>query len=62
MEFIWHILLTVCLHSECKTQDVQWFDTKEECELSRKLYEEIPPDGHWTSVTYVCKPKGSIGT
>ena len=60
MEFIWHILLTVCLHSECKTQDVQWFDTEEECRSILPAYAELPADGHWTSVTYECKPKDSV--
>jgi len=59
MEVIWQLLLTVCLHSDCKTQDVQWFDSEPECKLSKILYEEIPQDGNWTSVTYICKPKGS---
>ena len=26
MQTIWHILLTVCLGSNCIEQDVQWFD------------------------------------
>ena len=36
MEIIWHILLTVCLKGNCLTQDVQWFDTKQECNLMLK--------------------------
>lgn len=59
MEIIWHILLTVCLHSDCRTQDVQWFESKIECEVSKGLYEQIPLDGEWTSVTYICKPINS---
>jgi len=60
MEIIWHLLLTVCLGSDCKTQDVQWFTNEHECNLSKVIYEEIPQDGHWTSVEYLCKPKGSV--
>ena len=60
MEIIWHILLTACLNSECRTQDVQWFKNKNTCEATKKLYEEIPIDGNWTSVNYICKPKDSV--
>ena len=59
MEIIWHILLTACLGSDCRTQDVQWFDTQTECEVTKGLYEQIPLDGEWTSVTYICKPVNS---
>lgn len=62
MEFIWHVLLTVCLGSTCIDQDVQWFDTKEECDKMLIQYINIPPDGDWDTATYVCKPVGSSGT
>lgn len=62
METIWHILLTVCLNGNCLTQDIQWFDTKQECELTLGLYKQIPPDGDWETVEYICKPKGSVET
>jgi len=62
MEVIWSLMLTVCMDSQsCIKQDVQWFESEKECKLSKKLYEEIPQDGHWTTVEYLCKPKGSIG-
>jgi len=48
--------------SNCLTQDVQWFDTKEECHEMMVQYVAIPPDGDWDSVTYVCKPKDSIAS
>jgi len=60
MEIIWHILLTVCLNSECKSQDVQWFKSEKECVSMLESYREIPADGHWTSVEYECKPKDSV--
>ena len=60
MEFIWHILLTVCMNSECISQDVQWFESEKECREMLTVYIEIPPDGNWTSVEYVCKPKDSV--
>ena len=59
MEFLWHILLTVCLGSECKTQDVQWFKNEAKCNEMLVLYKEIPPDGKWDTVESVCKPVGS---
>ena len=62
MQVIWELLLTVCLYSECKTQSVQLFDYEYQCEHMRELVEEIPKDGHWTSVNYLCKPQGSFTT
>ena len=62
MEIVWHILLTVCLGSTCIEQDVQWFDTKSDCDKMLKLYSEIPADGDWDTVEYICKPVGSKAT
>ena len=62
MEIIWHILLTVCLGSTCLEQDIQWFDTKEECNEMLPIYVELPVDGDWDTVEYVCKPIGSKAT
>ena len=59
MEFLWHILLTVCLGSDCTTQAVQWFKNEAKCNEMLILYKEIPPDGKWDTVEYVCKPVGS---
>ena len=59
MEIIWHILLTVCLKGNCLTQDVQWFETQQECNLMLKRYKDIPFDGKWDTIEYVCKPVGS---
>lgn len=56
---IWHLLLTVCAGSTCLSQDIQWFDDKTTCELALVRYQEIPPDGDWDSVEYICKPKDS---
>ena len=47
MELIWHILLTVCAGSTCIEQDVQWFNTKTECDTMLVQYAEIPSDGDW---------------
>jgi len=62
MEVIWHVFLTVCLGSTCINQDVQWFDTKEDCDKMLIQYVNILPDGDWDTVEYVCKPVGSSGT
>ena len=62
MEFIWHILLTVCLGSTCIEQDVQRFDSKQECDQNAKIYVDIPADGDWDTVEYICKPVGSRTT
>ena len=61
-EIIWHILLTVCLGSSCVEQDVQWFDDKADCDKMLQIYAEIPADGDWDSVEYICKPVGSEAT
>ena len=60
MEFVWHILLTVCSGSTCLEQDVQWFDTKANCETELVEYVDMPTDGHWDTVTYICKPVDSV--
>ncbi len=62
MNTIWHILLTVCSGSTCLEQDVQWFETQKECQTMLVSYAEIPADGDWDTVEYVCKPVGSRGT
>ena len=59
MELIWHILLTVCAGSTCLEQDVQWFESRNKCEIMLVQYAEIPADGDWDSVEYQCKPVNS---
>ena len=62
MDMIWHILLTACLGNSCVEQDVQWFESRANCETMLVQYAEIPTDGDWDSVEYICKPVGSRGT
>jgi hypothetical protein len=62
MEIMWHILLTVCLQSDCITQDVQWFDSKQDCYDMLPIYQLIPPDGRWDAVEYKCTLKDAIET
>lgn len=61
-EVIWHLLLTVCLQDVCRSQEIQWFANEPECNVSKAIYEEIPQDGPWTLIEYVCKPRNSIAT
>ena len=60
METIWHILLTVCADSTCLKQDVQHFENKTACETELVEYINMPTDGHWDTVTYICTPLGSV--
>ena len=53
MEIVWHILLTVCLGSDCVSQDIQWFDEEQQCKEMLVTYSSIPPDGHWDTVEYI---------
>ena len=62
MQTIWHILLTVCTGSTCLEQDVQWFEKEQQYKSRLVEYVEIPVDGDWDTVEYVCKPVGSTGT
>ena len=62
MEILWHILLTVCIGSTCIDQDIQWFETEEQCYEKLVEYVKIPTDGDWDAVEYICKPVGSRGT
>ena len=62
MSTIWHLLLTVCSGTICLEQDVQWFESRANCETMLVQYAEIPADGDWDTVEYVCKPLGSRGT
>lgn len=56
------MLLIVCSSDQCFTQDIQWFESQKECKTTIVQYLEIPPDGNWDSIQYVCKLKGAIET
>lgn len=65
MNSIWHILLTVCIDTQmlqCAEQDVQWFDSEEQCQIALSQYTEIPADGDFKVVQWQCKPLNSQGT
>ena len=55
MEVIWTLLLTACFtDTDCRYQNVQFFDNKQECVVLKTELEE--KDGHWKTVEYQCKP------
>lgn len=62
IEVIWHIMLTVCSSGQCFTQDVQWFESQQACETMLVQYVELPQDGDWESINYVCKQKDAVET
>ena len=46
MEIIWSLWLTAVFTStDCRYQDVQWFDTKQQCVEMKLIHEDIPMDG-----------------
>ena len=53
MEIIWSLWLTACFtDTNCRHQDVQWFDTQQKCVEMKMIHEDIPLDGDWKAVTY----------
>lgn len=62
MNVVWHILLTVCMDTVCISQEVQWFETETECKQMLSAYKEVPIDGDWSTIEYICKPVGSISS
>ena len=60
MEVIWTLLLTACFtDTDCRYQNVQFFDNKQEC-VVLKTELEVMKDGHWKAIEYQCKPLGSL--
>ena len=60
MEVIWTLLLTACFtDTDCRYQNVQFFDNKQEC-VVLKTELEVMKDGHWKTINYQCKPLGSL--
>ena len=58
---IWSLVLTVCTpHGQCFNQTVQWFDKENECLRYKQIYEDIPKDGSWASVSYSCGIVGAM--
>ena len=60
MEVIWTLLLTACFtDTDCRYQNVQFFDNKQEC-VVLKTELEVMRDGHWETINYQCRPYGSL--
>ena len=58
---IWSLVLTVCApNGQCFNQTVQWFDKENECLRYKQIYEDIPKDGSWASVSYKCGIVGAM--
>ena len=60
MEVIWHIP-TYCLfrlHRQNKMYN--GLNPEVECNQMLKVYADIPADGDWDTVEYICKPVGSM--
>ena len=59
MEVVWTLLLTACFtDTDCRYQNVDFFDTKQEC-IVLKTELETMKDGHWKTIDYQCRPLGS---
>ena len=62
MEILWTLLLTVCItDTHCINQRVDLFETEEQCLVSRMSHKDLPIDGDWKTVDFICKPLGSKG-
>ena len=60
MEIVWTLLLTACFSdTDCRYQNVQFFDTKEEC-IVLKTELDVTRDGNWDTVYYQCRPYRSL--
>ena len=59
---IWSLFLTACTISSCLTQEIQWFEDKQDCIEFKLLHEELPQDGNWSIVEYNCKLLNGVET
>ena len=48
--------------NDIKVNIINWFETRAKCETMLIEYMEIPADGSWDTVEYICKPVGSLNT
>ena len=56
---IWVLMLSVCNTDQCVTQTVLETTAKDRCMYHKIMHEQLPKDGNWKSITYICKPKNS---
>ena len=63
IEILFALTLTVCNYSgSCLSQDIDLYHTVDECENALVLYSELPKDGIWKSVEYICRIPGAKAT
>ena len=60
MEIVWVLLLSVCSAEQCITQEVLQTNHKDKCMYHKVMHEQLPQDGDWSKVEYICKPKDSL--
>ena len=60
MEIVWVLLLTVCSHTGCISQEVLQEKNEQDCHYQRLVHDTLPSDGDWVSITWECKPKNSF--
>ena len=61
MAIQWVLILSVCSHLVCVSQEIKSYQTEEICKKSREWYVNFPVDSDspWKSVDYLCKIKNS---
>ncbi len=61
MAIQWVLILSVCSHLACVSQNIQSYKSEETCNKSKEWYVNFPVDGNspWKSVDYICKIKNS---
>ena len=55
MEIIFSLIVSVCTEDLCLTQPLQDFRKLDDCYIAKQLHDEIPKDGDWINVEYICK-------
>ena len=57
---VFALYITVCNSDSCYTQNLQSFDTLGDCHVAEKAHRDIPEDGSWKSVDYICKLENGV--
>ena len=60
MEIVWVLLLTVCSHTGCISQEVLQEKNEKDCHYQRLVHDTLPSDGDWVSITWECKTKNGL--
>ena len=55
MAIQWVLILSVCSHLACVSQNIQSYKSEETCNKSKEWYVNFPVDGNspWKSVDYI---------